>query len=137
MSRPTRRQVIHQPTPQYAAVPLQSPSRSNSQSVYQQQPQYTQPPQVSGPRPVRSASANSNRRNSNTQNGRNAMARGVATGDIGAGYGPYSVRLLYFNLLSCFRLIYFLNSITPNKPERLASMAQIHDLARLLHPKIH
>ncbi|KAF8194222.1 beta-glucan synthesis-associated protein [Pholiota molesta] len=89
MSRPTRR-VVHQPTPQYAAVPLQSPSRSNSQSVYQQQPQYAQPPQVSGPRPVRSASANSNRRNSNTQNGRHAMARGVATGDIGAGYGPYS-----------------------------------------------
>ncbi len=29
------------------------------------------------------------------QNGRNAMVRGVATGNIGAGYGPYSVRLIH------------------------------------------
>ncbi|KAF9481170.1 beta-glucan synthesis-associated [Pholiota conissans] len=100
MSRngPTRRQVIHQPTPQYAAVPLQSPPRSNSYQQQQQQyaPPAPQPPQVSGPRPIRSGSANSNRRNSNgrtmSQNGRNTMAMGVATGDVGAGYGPYSYR---------------------------------------------
>ncbi|KAF8964222.1 beta-glucan synthesis-associated protein-domain-containing protein [Flammula alnicola] len=88
MSRPTRRQV-QQPTPQYAAVPQQSPSRSNSYAIYQQQP-FTPQVQVGGPRPVRSASANSSRRNSKQKNGRNAIAMGVATGNIGAGYGPYS-----------------------------------------------
>ncbi|PPQ89675.1 hypothetical protein CVT25_013862 [Psilocybe cyanescens] len=85
MSRPTRRQV-QQPVPQYAAVPQQSPSRANSRTSYQQQPVS----QVSGPRPVRSTSASSTRRNSRQQHGRNVIARGVATGNIGAGYGPYS-----------------------------------------------
>ncbi|KAF8158292.1 glycoside hydrolase family 16 protein [Crassisporium funariophilum] len=90
MSRPSRRQV-QQPVPQYAAVP-QSPSRVNSHASYQPQPP-TQP-HVGGPRPVRSTSATSSNRNSRQQtphqHGRNAIAHGVATGNIGAGYGPYS-----------------------------------------------
>ena len=87
MSRPSRRQV-QQPTPHYAAVP-QSPSRANSQTS---QPQ----PYIGGPRPVRSASASSsNRRSRQQQNDRSAIAIGVATGNIGAGYGPYSVRYFF------------------------------------------
>ena len=83
MSRLSRKQV-QQPTPQYAAVP-QSPSRLNSQTG---QPQ----PYIGGPRPVRSASTSSNnRRSRQQQNERSAIAMGVATGNIGAGYGPYSV----------------------------------------------
>lgn len=93
MSRPSRRQV-QQPNPQYAAVPQTSPTRANSYKSYQQQQPTVS--QVSGPRPVRSASAGS-RRNSNQQHGRNAIAMGVATGNIGAGYGPYSVSFLWYN----------------------------------------
>lgn len=86
MSRPSRRQV-EQATPHYAAVP-QNPSRLNSQTG-----QYQPHIQVRGPRPVRSASASSNnRRSKQQQNERSATAMGVATGNIGAGYGPYSVR---------------------------------------------
>ena len=85
MARPSRR-VPQQPAPQYAVVP-QSPSRSVS---------YLQPHPlgyVGGPRP-RSASTRSHRRNSDErqQQGRQAIAMGVANGAIGPGYGPYSVR---------------------------------------------
>ena len=83
MSRLSRKQV-QQPAPFYAAVP-QSPTRLNSQTSRPQ-------PYIGGPRPVRSASASSNNRRSRQENGRSTIAMGVATGNIGAGYGPYSVR---------------------------------------------
>jgi len=74
------------PPQQYAAVP-QSPksaipaSRSKSKSK---------------PRPpIRSSSAGSH-----MHSGRGAIAQGVATGAIGAGYGPYSVRFLFL-LIKC------------------------------------
>ena len=87
MSRPARRQV-QQPTPQYAVVP-QNPSRLNSQTGQSQ-------PHIRGPRPVRSPSASSNNhRSKQQQNERSATAMGVATGNIGAGYGPYSVRYFF------------------------------------------
>ncbi|CAA7261393.1 unnamed protein product [Cyclocybe aegerita] len=90
MSRPSRRQV-YQPTPQYAAVP-QSPPRGNLYGHQHQQQQQQPQPYVGGPRPVRSSSANSSNRNSRqqVQYSRNAVVTGVATGSIGAGYGPYS-----------------------------------------------
>ncbi|KAJ3512173.1 hypothetical protein NLJ89_g3680 [Agrocybe chaxingu] len=86
MSRPSRRQV-NQPTPQYAAV-LQSPPRGHPYGYQQQQPH----PDVGGTRRALSSSANSNNRNSRqqVQRSQNAVVSGVATGDIGAGYGPYS-----------------------------------------------
>lgn len=86
MSRLSRKQV-QQPAPLYAAVP-QSPTRVNSQTGHPQ-------PYIGGPRPVRSSSASStvtNNRRSRQQNERGTIAMGVATGNIGAGYGPYSVR---------------------------------------------
>ena len=43
-------------------------------------------------KPARTPSANSQHKQ-NTQSGRGAIAAGVASGQIGAGYGPYSVRL--------------------------------------------
>jgi len=84
MSRPPRRNS-QQTAPQYAAVP-QSPSRATS---------YTQAHPVGyvgGPRP-RSASTRSHRRNSEErrQQGRQDIVMGVATGNIGTAYGPYSV----------------------------------------------
>ena len=89
MSRPSRKQV-QQAAPLYAAVP-QSPTRANSQTGRTQ-------PYIGGPRPVRSSSASSNnRRSSRQQNERGAIAMGVATGNIGAGYGPYSVRDFFLN----------------------------------------
>jgi hypothetical protein len=111
MSRPQRRQ-IYQPQPQYASVAQQSPSRGNSISyAHQQQGPWGQPipqpqfqhqaqrvpvpqpqPQIGGPRPVRSSSASSQNRRQQQQHGRHVTAMGVATGNIGAGYGPYSVR---------------------------------------------
>jgi beta-glucan synthesis-associated protein KRE6 len=86
-ARLSRRQV-QQPTPHYASVP-QNPSRQTGQSQ----------PQIRGPRPVQSASASSNNRRSKEQqqNERSATAMGVATGNIGAGYGPYSVRYFFRN----------------------------------------
>ena len=87
MSRLSRKPV-QQPAPLYAAVP-QSPTRVNSQTGLPQ-------PYIGGPRPVRSSSASSNNRSSSRQqNERSAIAMGVATGNIGAGYGPYSVRYLF------------------------------------------
>jgi hypothetical protein len=84
MARLPRRNS-QQPATQYAAVP-QSPSRSSS---------YTQPHPVGyvgGPRP-RSASTRSHRRKSEErqQQARQAIVMGVATGNIGPAYGPYSV----------------------------------------------
>ena len=89
MSRPSRSgRQVQQPTPHYAAV---------QQNLLRQtgQPQ----PQIRGPRPVQSASAsNNNRRNTEQQqHERSATAMGVATGNIGAGYGPYSVRYFFPN----------------------------------------
>lgn len=86
MSRLSYKQV-QQPTPQYAVVP-QSPTRVNPQTG---QPQ----PYIGGPRPVRSSSASSSNRRSRQQNERSTIAMGVATGSIGAGYGPYSVRYFF------------------------------------------
>ena len=78
--------LSQQPAPLYAAVP-QSPTRVNSQTGLPQ-------PYIGGPRPVRSSSAStgSNNRRSRQQSERSTIAMGVATGSIGAGYGPYSVR---------------------------------------------
>ncbi|KAF9565665.1 beta-glucan synthesis-associated [Agrocybe pediades] len=108
MSRNSRRQSNQHPFPQYASVP-HTPSRANSANSYSsyaayqpQQQQYQQPvvyaPQIGGPRPIRSSSASSRPRRSSSsrrsqqqqQQGRHDMAMGVATGNIGAGYGPYS-----------------------------------------------
>ena len=87
MSRPSRKQA-QQPIPHYAAV-SQNLSRPNSGQSQ---------PHIRGPRPVRSASASSNnRRSKQQQNERSATAMGVATGNIGAGYGPYSVRYFFPN----------------------------------------
>ena len=86
MSRLSRKQV-QQPAPLYAAVP-QSPTRVNSQTGMPQ-------PHIGGPRPVRSSSASSNNRRSRQQNERTSIAMGVATGNIGGGYGPYSVRYFF------------------------------------------
>ena len=91
MSRPTRRQ-LQQPATQYAAVP-QSPSAKARNSTYQPQA-YTPQPQVGGPRPLSSVLAGNNLRSGSYESGRNAMAMGVANGNIGAGYGPYSVRFI-------------------------------------------
>jgi hypothetical protein len=108
MSRPSRRQV-QQPAPLYAAVP-QSPTRVNSQTG---QPQ----PHIGGPRPVRSASASSSNRRSRQQNERSAIAMGVATGNIGAGYGPYSV--CYFFKFQIGNLAGFTASIIRNKQQKV------------------
>jgi hypothetical protein len=88
MSRLSRKQV-QQPAPLYAAVP-QSPTRGNSQTGLPQ-------PYIGGPRPVRTSSASSNNRRSRQQNEQNTIAMGVANGNIGAGYGPYSVRYFFLN----------------------------------------
>jgi beta-glucan synthesis-associated protein KRE6 len=85
MSRLSRKQV-QQPAPHYAAVP-QSPTRVNPQ------PGTTQP-YIGGPRPQSSSGSGSNHR-SKQQNERSTIAMGVATGNIGAGYGPYSVRYFF------------------------------------------
>jgi hypothetical protein len=90
MSRPSRTgRQAQQPTLHYAAVPQNTSRQTSSQSQ----------PQIRGPRPVRSASASSNKRRSREQqqNERSATAMGVATGNIGAGYGPYSVRYFFRN----------------------------------------
>lgn len=87
MSRLLRKQA-QQPTPHYAAAP-QNSTRLSSQTGQSQ-------PHIRGPRPVRSASASSNnRRSKQQQNEQSATAMGVATGNIGAGYGPYSVRYFF------------------------------------------
>jgi len=122
MSRHSRRQS-NQPFPQYGSVP-QTPSRANSANsaysyaAYQaQQQQQVQPPtvyvsQIGGPRPIRSSSVSSRPRRSSSsrqshqQQGRHDMAMGVATGNIGAGYGPYSVRLLSLININVFVKIY-------------------------------
>lgn len=108
MSRLTRKQA-QQPIPHYPAV-SQNSSRSNSQTAQSQ-------PHIRGPRPVRSASAGSNnRRSRQQQNEQSATARGVATGTIGAGYGPYSVRyLILFPRNSIWQLISLTASIIHNK----------------------
>lgn len=70
-----------QPGPQeYAAVPQSPRSGINHSSGSQ----YNSRP------PTRSPSVSSNQQ-PNLQSGRGAIAAGVATGAIGAGYGPYSV----------------------------------------------
>lgn len=92
MSRLSRKQV-QQPAPLYAAVP-QSPSRVNPQTG---QPQ----PYIGGPRPVQSSSSSSNNHRSKQQNERSTIAMGVATGNIGAGYGPYSVRYFFLIIQIC------------------------------------
>ncbi|RDB17955.1 Beta-glucan synthesis-associated protein SKN1 [Hypsizygus marmoreus] len=76
---PRPRRGTPQPLPQeYAAVPQspRSPRKHSSSSHYHSRP------------PVRNASVTSN--NNNMPSGRGAIAAGVATGMIGAGYGPYS-----------------------------------------------
>jgi hypothetical protein len=66
---------------EYYAVP-QSPQGSSMQAPYNQ----SRPP-------ARSGSAGSQ-----MQSGRGAIAQGVASGQIGGGYGPYSVSTLLFTL---------------------------------------
>lgn len=127
MSRPIRRQV-QQVAPQYAAVSQASPPRANSLNNYQTQGQATQPQiQVSGPRPVQSNSVGSSYRNGQQGQGRNAMAMKVATGSIGAGYGPYSVRLS--SVLAEINQLISQNSIAPNKPGKQVYIAPTLDLA--------
>lgn len=71
------------PGPQsYAAVPT-----SPRSGIQQQRASH-----ISGPRPpMRSSSVSSKKQKMHS--GRGAIAMGVASGSIGAGYGPYSVRL--------------------------------------------
>ena len=79
MSQPRRGAT---PQPQhYAAVP-QSP-----QSTMNHQPA----PRRVTRKPARTPSVNSQHKPT-MQSGRGAIAAGVASGQIGAGYGPYSVR---------------------------------------------
>lgn len=75
----TRRAPYQAGIQEYAAVP-QSPTRATSVSGSRQ---YNRPP-------ARNTSVRSNHQN--LQAGRGAIAAGVASGAIGSGYGPYSVR---------------------------------------------
>jgi hypothetical protein len=68
---------------EYYAVP-QSPQGSSMQAPYNQ----------SRRPPARSGSAGSQ-----MQSGRGAIAQGVASGQIGGGYGPYSVSTLHSMLI--------------------------------------
>lgn len=110
---PRPRRGTPQPGPQdYAAVPQSPRSAINhpSSSQHVQNPQYVQQP------PTRTPSANSNQHHS-MQAGRGAIAMGVASGTIGAGYGPYSVRILYrFHSLEHTE---HLRSTTQTAPEML------------------
>ncbi|KAL0960926.1 hypothetical protein HGRIS_005933 [Hohenbuehelia grisea] len=81
MPAPSRRVPPPQAHPQqtYAAVPTSPRSATNTPRT--QYIQHSRPP-------ARTSSANS--RSNNIQAGRGAIAHGVASGQIGGGYGPYS-----------------------------------------------
>jgi len=70
---------------EYYAVP-QSPQGSSMQGPYNQ-----------SRLPARSGSSGSQ-----MQPGRGAIAQGVVNGQIGGGYGPYSVSTLFLSLLRVF-----------------------------------
>ncbi|RXW24498.1 hypothetical protein EST38_g1344 [Candolleomyces aberdarensis] len=112
-SRPSRRQVWSAPPPpqEYASVPLASPPRASSSQGHATSQGHYYISQVGGPRPVRSRSQSADRSSSqhhgSTQyhtsshnhgsrqthrrtSGRTAVAQGVASGQIGSSYGPYS-----------------------------------------------
>ena len=113
MSHPHRRlSRQHQKPQQYSAVPQTSPSRHGSSSSSQQQPyhyQQVQPPQhpyhyqqnqppsqqyipyAGGPRSPPPPRLLSVQRNAGRASGRVGLTMGVASGAVGAGYGPYSV----------------------------------------------
>jgi len=85
MAHPSRR--VPSPNPRYYSVP-QSPQHPNH-PYGQQQPQH-QPRRPSRSNRTQPAS---DRPAVAPMPPRNDLAQGVATGAIGAGYGPYSVRL--------------------------------------------
>lgn len=104
MSRLSRKPV-QQPNPHYSTVPTTSPQRVSGSAQYPISSQTN----AGEPRTVRSPSKRLSRRtsgghssqNHSSQNhssqqhhhrSRNAAAMGVATGNVGEGYGPYSVR---------------------------------------------
>jgi hypothetical protein len=119
MSRPSRRQVYSTPPPEqvYASVPQASPPRPASSQGHGSSSQgHYYISQVGGPRPVPSRNRsrsnsrdggssayhtttsyhtsphNPSRQTHRRTSGRTAVAQGVASGQIGSGYGPYSVR---------------------------------------------
>lgn len=113
-----RRTPVPQPGPQeYAAVP-QSPGSGmihSSGSQYQTRP-LTRTPSVSS------------NYHQNTQSGRGAIAAGVASVTIGAGYGPYSV--CYFPTFAIPDLLN-VRSIIQTTQETLV-FTILHDLVLLL-----
>jgi hypothetical protein len=104
---PRPRRGVPQVGPQdYAAVPQSPRSNTNqpSGSYYQARS------------PTRTPSGSSNQHQ--VQSGRGAIAMGVASGAIGAGYGPYSVRfcsMFHHSNRSSY------HSISPTNPEMLVS----------------
>lgn len=102
---PRPRRGVPQAGPQeYAAVPQSPRANINAQSgSYYNQPRS----------PTRTPSGSSNQHHQ-MQAGRGAIAMGVASGAIGGGYGPYSVRpaILFYDSNRSFSC-----SITQNNPE--------------------
>lgn len=98
MANPPRR-IPPTNSSQYYAVPQSPPSRGGSSS-------YNQQPFPASSHPVRSSSTNS--QPPRMQQGRAGdVAQGVASGSIGAGYGPYAVRSSF----SPFILHYSLSAV--------------------------
>ena len=84
MAHPSRR--VPSPNPRYYAVP-QSPQQHPNYPYGQHQHQQRRPSRSNRTQP-----ANDRQAAVAPMPPRNDLAQGVATGAIGAGYGPYSVR---------------------------------------------